>query len=196
MSAGEPCGADYAVTSAEVSGSILNVAMSQVARREGDCALTEGVCCEHHFNVDLSPGTTVTAVHDEGHPFNPVFFLSRPKGLLELHGLPDGWALRREWASWGGTWTRIYARRENPPPSSTDTLEFGMTFGGDIVTEPEALQPPVLVNGKPAQYHRYPDLGEVSLQWLTDEGKLWLLAVEPHFTIEDLVALAESATAP
>jgi hypothetical protein len=146
--------------------------------------------------VDLPVGANVDTVRDEGHPYNPLFFLTRPAGLLELHGLPEGWDMRREWADWGGTWTRIYSAHVDPTPGSPDILEFGTTFGGAIVIEPEALQPPVIVNGKPATYQRYPDRREILLQWIVGHQKLWLDASEHHFTIEDLVALADSATSP
>jgi hypothetical protein len=196
MSEGRPCGEDYDVTSAIIRGSVLDVAVTKVASRQGDCLLTELVCCDHALTVELPAGAIVDTVRDQGHPFNPLFFLARPAGLLELHGLPDGWAMRREWADWGGTWTRIYAKFSDPPPGSPDTLEFGTTFGGAVVIEPEALQPPVLVNGKPATYQRYPSLGEIDLQWIAGDQKLWLDATETHFTIGELVALAAAAAAP
>lgn len=78
-----------------------------------------------------------------------------------------------------------------------DTLIFGTTFDGHIVTEPEALQPPVTVNGRKAQYQRYPDVdNQIQLQWLVGGQMLWLETFERHFLIDDLVTLANGATSP
>jgi hypothetical protein len=197
LSEGKPCGTDYALASSTISGTTLEVLVKQTAERQGECVLTELVCCEHRFTIELPADHPVDRVRDLGAPFDRVFFLTRPIGLYELRGLPAGWDLRREWADWGGTWTRLYSPLVDPQPGSLDTLTFSTTFGGQIVTEPEALQSPVIVNGSEAQYQRYPDVdNEIQLQWLAQGQMLTLETYERNFSIDDLVALANSPTAP
>ncbi len=195
LSEGKTCGADYALASSTVNGTVLEVAVRLTAEREGQCLLTELVCCEHTFNVALPAGASVDRVRDMTASFERDFFLTRPTTLYELHGLPAGWELRREWADWGGTWTRLYSPLTDPQPGSTDTLLFRTTFGGHIVTEPEALQSPVIVNGVEAQYQRYPDVdNQIQLQWLADGQMLTLETFERDFLIDQLTALANGAT--
>jgi hypothetical protein len=195
LSEGKRCGTDYALASSAVSGTTLEVMVKRTAERIGDCVLTELVCCEHRFTIPLADGQTVDRVRDMSASFERDFFLAPPSGLYQLHGLPAGWELRREWADWGGTWTRLYSPLADPQPGSTDTLLFMTTFGGRIVTEPEALQSPVIVNGVEAQYQRYPDVdNQIQLQWLADGQKLTLETFEHDFSIEELTVLANNAT--
>lgn len=194
LSDGKPCGADYVLASSKVNGSTLDVLVKQTAQRAGYCALTEGVCCERHFTVQLTAGDRIDRVRDLGVSVDRLYFLARPTGLHELRALPAGWQLRSEWADWGGTWTRLYSPLAHPQVELSDTLTFNTTFGGQIVTEPEALQPPVIVNGSEAQFQRYPDLNnQIQLQWLADGQKLTLETYEEHFSINDLVGLANAA---
>lgn len=195
LSDGKPCGTDYALASSSTNGPVLEVTVKQTADRVGDCALTELVCCEHSFNVPLPEGQPIDRVRDMSASFERDFFIARPSGLYELHGLPAGWELRREWADWGGSWSRLYSPLADPQPGSTDTLLFRTTRGGHIVTEPEALQRPVTVNGKDAQYQRYPDVdSQIQLQWLAGDDALTLETFEHDFSIEQLTALANGAT--
>ncbi len=195
LAEGKPCGADYSLASASVKGTVLEVTVKKTAERSGNCVLTELVCCEHRFNVPLPAGAHVDRVRDMSASFERDFFLSVPSGLYELRGLPASWELRREWAEWGGTWIRLYSPLADPPPGSTETLMFMTTFGGRIVTEPEALQSPVIVNGVEAQYQRYPDVdNQIQLQWLSDGQKLTLETFERDFSIDQLTALANGAT--
>ncbi len=197
MSDGKPCGTDYALASSTINGRTLEVLVRQTAQRVGECVLTELVCCEHHFTIALAADDRIDQVRDLGARFDRVFLLTRPMGLYELRGMPAGWELRREWADWGGTWTRLYSPLADPQPGSSDTLTFITTFGGQIVTEPEALQSPVIVNGNEAQYQRYPDVNnQIQLQWLANGQKLTLETYEQHFSINDLVALANNAAVP
>jgi hypothetical protein len=200
MSDDKPCGADFALTS-DVAGNVVNVTATEIASREGDCSLTELICCEHHLTASLPDGNTVDTVHDRGGMIpNRNLFVKRPAGLYDLNGLPLGWELRDEWPEWNGNWMRLYLRRGDPDPRETHefsahTLTFGTTYGGRITTEPEYLQPPVTVQGQPAQYERYEgDNPQIQLQWMADTQKLWLEAFEPDFTIDDLLNLANSAT--
>lgn len=197
MAEGKPCGADYALSSSAINGSALEVLVKETATRQGECPLTELICCERHFTIELPAENRVDRLRDLASTFDRVVLLTRPVGLYELRGLPAGWEMRREWGDWGATWTRVYSAVAEPAPGSSDTLTFSTTFGGQIVTEPEALQSPVIVNGSEAQYQRYPDVdNQIQLQWLADGQKLSLETFERHFSINDLVALANSATAP
>jgi hypothetical protein len=124
-------------------------------------------------------------------------FLEPPDGVYELRDLPPGWEVRRQWAESGGTWARLYAPDEDPPPWSHEQLLFRTTLGGQIVPVPEFLQPPVLVNGVEAQYLRSPDPdAQIQLQWLVGGHKLTLQAYAETFSIDQFVVLAESVTAP
>lgn len=60
---GKPCGADFGISS-EISGNVLDVTVMQTATRQGNCALTEEVCCAHHLTVELPEDTTVDRIHD------------------------------------------------------------------------------------------------------------------------------------
>ena len=193
LSDGKPCGTDYALTSVSVEGTVLEPTVKLTAERDGDCLLTEQVCCEHTFNVPLPADAQVDRVRDMGAKFERDFFIIRPANLYDLHGLPEGWELRREWADWGGTWSRLYSPLADPQPDSTDTLLFMTTFGGHIVTEPEALQSPVVVDGAEAQYQRYGD-GSIQLQWLFGGQMLTLETFEHDFSIDQLTGLANGAT--
>jgi len=200
MSDDKPCGAEYALTS-DVAGNMLNVRATQIASREGDCSLSELICCAHHLVALLPEGNSVDTVHDRGGMIpNRDLFVKRPVGLFDLQGLPSGWELRDEWPEWNGNWMRLYLRKGDPDPRETHefsrhTLTFGTTYGGHITTDPEELQPPVLVHGQPAQYELYAgDNPQIQLQWMTGTEKLWLEAFETDFTIEDLVTLANNAT--
>ncbi|MEP7360239.1 MAG: hypothetical protein ABI744_01540 [Chloroflexota bacterium] len=195
LSDGEPCGADYTLASTSVIGATLEILIVRTAERVGSCVLTELICCERHFTVELPTDRAVDRARDLSASFERDLFLVRPSGLDVLHGLPPDWKLRTEWASWGGTWTRLYSPLIDPPPGSPDTLIFKTTFGGHIITEPEALQPPVLVNGVEAQYQRYPDVSnQIQLQWLVDGQLLTLETFERDFSIDELTSLANSAS--
>jgi hypothetical protein len=194
LSEGKPCGTNYALASSAVNGTTLEVMVKLTAERTGACVLIDLVCCEHRFTVPLPDGQPVDRVRDMGASFERDFFLAPPTGLYQLHGMPAGWELRREWADWGGTWTRLYSPLADPQPGSTGTLLFMTTFGGRIVTEPEALQSPVIVNGVEAQYQRYPGVdNQIQLQWLVDGQRLTLETFEDDFSIDELIVLANSA---
>lgn len=196
MAAGEPCGADFAGTS-RVNGRVLEVQVRQTATRDGQCQMDKLICCPHHIIFELADETTVDSVRDLGSPLQRILFLERPAELYDLQGIPAGWELRKEWPEWGGTWVRLYSPVDAWDARPVDTLTFGSTFGGQIISEPEYLEPSVIVHGEDAQYQRYPDMdNQIQLQWLADGQKLWLEAFERHFTIDDLVALADGATAP
>jgi hypothetical protein len=194
ISAGRPCGAEYQFT-AEVKANVLEVAAFETANRAGQCQMTELVCCERTTTVEISPPFAVDTVSDAGHPRNPIRYLTRPPGLVELVGLPEGWSLRRESGDWGATWNRTYAPFDDLQQGASDTLEFTFNAGRPLqdVVEPEVLQPPVEVNGAPAVYERWDELGEILLAWQIGSDVFHLLAEERNFSIEELIHLAESA---
>ncbi len=202
LSDGKPCGADYALASSTISGGTLEVLVNQTATRIGNCALTEGVCCEHHFTVDLAPDAKVNRVRDAAAGFERVAFLTRPQDLYLLNGLPAGWEMRREWGDWGGTWTQLFSPASNPDPTprSPGTLEFSTTLGGFVEADPGALQSPILVNGSPAEYLQAPNVDgaiETQLQWNAAGGQaLTLYAFDKDFSIDEVAALANAATGP
>jgi len=192
MSENKPCGADYALSTA-VADTTLELTVIETANRTGECLLTELVCCEHSFAAEVSEG--VDRVRDMGRranrPDSPsagLFFLQRPSEVLDLNVLPEGWSKTREEADFGGTWTQFYG------PSSG--LEFRTWIDGELNSEPEYLQPPVLVNGQEAEYSNYgTDTGEIMLQWMDGTNALMLLGMQSDFDIDELIAIAESASA-
>jgi hypothetical protein len=194
----KPCGADY-VHSESIVDATLEVTVTQVASRMGACPLTELVCCERTFTVDLPVESRVDRVRDMGRraarmdqPSAGLYFLERPDGVLDLNGLPEGWSMVREQADWGGTWTRFYGSTRGSSQDSAG-LEFRAWFDGELNSEPEYLQPSVQVNGHEAEYSKYDDTGEIALQWMDRALALMLLGLQRDFAIEDLVALAETA---
>lgn len=193
MAEQKPCGADYAHSEAVVD-TTLELTVTEVASRSGECLLTELICCEHTFTVEVT--AQIDRVRDMGRranrmdlPSAGLFFLQRPSGVLDLHGLPDGWSMAREQADWGGTWTRFYGSNRG-----SGSLEFRTWFDGELNPEPEVLQPPVTVHGHEAAYSLYGDTGEIALQWMDGDNALMLLGQQRDFAIEDLIALAETAT--
>jgi len=193
MSEGKPCGADYAMTTA-VADTTLEVTVVQTAGRTGDCVLTELICCERKFTAELPAG--VDRVRDMGRkaarpdmPSAGLYFLERPAEVPDLNMLPEGWSKTSEEADFGGTWTQFY-RSSN----GGGELEFRTWVDGELNSEPEYLQPPVEVNGQPAEYSNYgDDTGEIALQWMDGDTALMLLGMQRDFDIDDLIAIAESA---
>jgi hypothetical protein len=187
LSEGRHCGTDFELASSAVNGTVLQVLVRQAAEKTEDCVLT----------IPLPPGQPIDRVRDLSANRVRELFLEPPNGLYQLHDLPAGWEVRRAWAEWGGTWVRLYAPDADPPPWSRQQLLFRTTFGGQIVTAPEWLQPPVIVNGVEAQYLRSPDPdSQIQLQWLVEGQALTLHTYEQSLSIDQLVALAEGATAP
>jgi len=193
MSEGKPCGGDYAMRTS-VTDTTLELTVVQTASRTGDCALTELICCERTFTAEVPEG--IDRVRDMGRAANRpdmssagIYFLERPAGVLDLIHLPEGWSKTSERASWGGTWTQFYG----PSPDSR-ALEFRTWPQGELNSEPEYLQPPVMVNGHEAEYSLYADTGEIALQWMDGETALMLAAMQSDFKVEELIAVAESAS--
>ena len=186
------CGAEFALDSSAFNGSVLQVLVKQTAERAGDCVPTE-----HTFAIPMPAGQWVDRVRDLSARIVRELFLDPPSGLYQLHDLPPGWELRRELATSGGTWLRLYAPDNDPPPWDRETLLFRTSFGGGIFTEPDRVQPPVMINGVEAQVMRYPEADNlINLQWLVDGQALTLQSYEPAMSIDQLVALAEAATPP
>lgn len=201
-SAGKPCGADYSVSSA-ITGNVLNL-KAWVANERGfdKCNLDVLICCEHRFNIAIGAPFAVKKVTHvtgaDGRTFTVTKLITRPAGLVELAGIPAEWPLRSEGAGFspnGGAWSRVYSPMAQPPLSDVaGRLDLEQFFdGGAGFGEPEYLQPPVALNGRPAQLYRWPEEGEIRVNWTVGPDTLTLLANENDFAIAELMAMAESA---
>jgi hypothetical protein len=188
----DPCSADYTATAAVVDG-VLEVGVS-LSRQP---PASEGTACDAmgHFRnleVDLDEPFSGTVWRDlTGY----VHFLATPEGLVELTVLPDGWELRAERDvedSPTGRWERTYS----PDASLTDEtkrLVLYQSFDGPVMVTGGDEQRSVPVSGQPATLYRWPPNGELVLVWRLGNDGLALVAYESDFTIDDLIALAESA---
>jgi hypothetical protein len=188
----DPCSADYAATAAVVDG-VLEVGVSlshQPPASEGtEC---DAIGYARNLGVSLDEPFTGTVWHDlTGY----VHFLATPEGLVELTGLPDGWELRAERDvedSPTGRWERTYSP-DASPTDETKRLVLYQSFDGPVMVTGGDEQTSVTVNGEPATLYRWPPNGELVLVWRLGNDGLALVAYESEFTIDDLIALAESA---
>jgi hypothetical protein len=189
----DPCSADYAAKVAVVDG-ILEVGIEE-SRRPSP---TEGTACDalghaRILQVNLDEPFTGSVWRDlNGY----VHFLAPPDGLVELAGLPTGWALRAQRDvedSPTGRWERTYS----PDPSLADetrSVVLFQSFDGPVNVTGGTEERQVVVNGRPATLYRWPPTGELVLVWRLGNDGLALVAYEQEFSIDDLVALAESAS--
>ena len=191
----DPCSAAYAATSDVVDGVLeIGVTASSPARP------TEPWGCDdlgydRHLDVSLDEPFNGTVWRDLA---GYRHFLAPPDGLVELTGLPDGWALRNGRDvedSPTGRWERTYS----PDPSLADrtrTLDLYQSFDGPVnVSGGEGQGVPVVVSGQPATLYRSPSSGELVLVWRLGNDGLALVAYEQAFSVADVIALAESARA-
>jgi hypothetical protein len=192
-SPGDPCSADYAATADVVRG-VLEVGVEESRRP----AASEGAGCDamghaRSLRVDLHEPFTGSAWRDlSGY----LHFLAAPAGLVELAGLPSGWGLRDQRdveESPTGRWERTYSP-DRTPSDQTRTLVLYQSFGGPVNVTGGTDERQVAVGGRPATLYRWPPTGELVLVWRLGNDGLALVAYEQRFSVEQLIALAESAT--
>ncbi len=191
--ADDPCSAEYKATVTVVDG-VLEVGVEESRRPDA----TEGTECDamghaRSLEVALQQPFTGSVWRDlNGY----LHFLAPPDGLVELAGLPDGWELRSQRdveLSQTGRWERTYS----PDPSLTDqtrSVVLYQSFDGPVNVTGGTEERGVVVSGQPATLHRWPPNGELVLVWQLGNDGLALVAYEQQFSVDELIALAESAT--
>lgn len=189
----DPCSADYAANVAVVEG-VLEVGIEE----SRGPAPTEGMGCDsmgfgRSLEVNLDEPFTGSVWRDlNGY----LHFLAPPDGLIELAGLPDGWELRAQRdveESPTGRWERTYS----PDPSlvdATQSVVLYQSFDGPVNVTGGTEERQVVVSGRPATLYRWPPNGELVLVWRLGNDGLALVAYEQQFSVDQLIALAESAT--
>ena len=197
----DPCSSAYAGW-AKATGEILEAAVVDVTPPHigldgGTNVLCTAMGYFRTVSVRLAEPFHGVRVHDRA---GYVHFVGRPGGLVEIHGLPDGWVLRSERSveeSPTGRYQRTYAPVPEPAAgTSLGRLDVFQSFGGPVsVTGGEEMRV-VKVNGTSATLYRQAEAGELVLVWTLGSDGLALVANEADFTAGALVRLAESATAP
>jgi hypothetical protein len=189
----DPCSVDYTAMTAVVEG-VLDVGVEESRRP----APTEGTACDavghaRSLDVNLDEPFTGSVWRDlNGY----VHFLAPPDGLVELAGLRDGYELRAQRdveESPTGRWERTYS----PDPSLADATQgvvLYQSFDGPVNVTGGNEESQVVVNGRPATLYRHAPNGELVLVWRLGNDGLALVAYEQQFSIDELIALAESAT--
>ena len=192
--ADDPCSAEYKASVTVVDG-VLEVGVEESRRP----AAAEGTLCDamgyaRNLQVDLEEPFTGSVWRDlNGY----LHFLAPPDGLVELAGLPDGWLLRAQRdveESPTGRWERTYSPDPSPDPARSVVLY--QSFAGPVNVTGGDEAPDVVVNGQPATLYRWPPTGELVLVWRLGNDGLALVAYEQQFSVDELIALAESATVP
>ncbi len=192
--ADDPCSAEYKASVTVVDG-VLEVGVEESRRP----AAAEGTLCDamgyaRNLQVDLQEPFTGSVWRDlNGY----LHFLAPPDGLVELAGLPDGWLLRAQRdveESPTGRWERTYS--PDPSPSPARSVVLYQSFDGPVNVTGGDEAPDVVVNGQPATLYRWPPTGELVLVWRLGNDGLALVAYEQQFSVDELIALAESATLP
>ena len=192
-SSNDPCSADYEAT-VTVVDDVLEIGVEESRRPTP----TEGTACDamgyaRSLRVDLNEPFTGSVWRDlNGY----LHFLAPPDGLVELAGLPDGWELRAQRdveESLTGRWERTYS----PDPllvDATQSVVLYQSFEGPVNVTGGTEERQVVVNGRPAILYRWPPNGELVLIWRLGNDGLALVAYEKRFSVDELIALAESAT--
>ena len=188
---GSPCSASYSIAH-QVDNGVIDVRVFMHDFQPGSCNLSEQICCEHEFNVELAAPSSVHAVRSQDR-LSSIFLFAPPGPLVQLMEIPNGWTLQSEESEWNATgrWIRLYSQHHDSRPGTTETLELRQTFGGPEGSEPEYRQD-VMVNGAPTNLHVWPE-GEIQLDWLVGEDTIALFGNQADFSAADLIALAESA---
>lgn len=187
-------------------------AYSGWARRDGDeldaavinlTPPSTGACSLVGFgrtvSVALAQPFLGSRVHDLA---GGTHFVRRPDDALQLHGLPPGWTLQAQAdgdVGAEGQWVETFS----PAPLTLDgttlhKLAVYQTFG-----EPSAISIDgpdegvhVTVNGTSATLHGPVADGETLLVWERGSDGLAFDANSADFSPRELIALAESASAP
>jgi hypothetical protein len=188
----DPCSKEYRAT-ATVQDGVLEVGVSQVPRGgEQPC---DAMGYGRSLVLRLDAPFAGTAWRDR---YGYLHFLAPPPGLVELTGLPQGWALRNQRdveESPAGRWERTYS----PDPtitSGTSTVVLYQSFGGPVNVTGGDAGTSVELNGRTGILYRWPPSGELVLVWRLGANDLALVANEREFSVEQLIKLAESARAP
>jgi hypothetical protein len=189
----DPCSADYAAKVTVVEG-VLEVGVEESRR----ATPTEGTACDamghaRSLEVNLDEPFTGSVWHDlNGY----VHFLAPPDRLVELAGLPDGWELRAQRdveESATGRWERTYSP-DPSPADATRSVVLYQSFDGPVNVTGGTEERQVVVDSRPATLYRWPANGELVLVWRLGNDGLALVAYEQQFSVDQLIALAESAT--
>lgn len=196
-----PCAMEYAA-SAQVVGAVLKVEITERVPVAAVPLEPNWACPSIGFarslDVKLPESFKGFEVHaSSGH----VFFVDDPDGLVVLPALPAEWKLVASETlpeSPTGRWQRSYTNLDALPNRSMTPgrIDLIQSFGGPVyVTGGDELRT-VEVNSRAAQLWRDAPSGELVLVWTLERNGLALVANESDFTIEELVALAESAELP
>lgn len=192
----DPCSADYSATTAVADG-VLEVGIFQSRPpRPEEPRPCDAIGFGRSLDVELSEPFTGSAWRDLYGPY--LHFLAPPEGLVELTGLPVGWALRAERdveESPTGRWERTYS----PDASLADrtkTVTLYQSFGGPVNVTGGTEERQVEVNGQNATLYRWPPNGELVLVWRLGNDGLALVAYESEFSTDELIDLAASASPP
>lgn len=192
-SSDDPCSAEYAANVAVVDG-VLEVGVEESRRPTP----TEGTACDamghaRSLEVNLQEPFTGSVWRDlSGY----LHFLAPPEGLVELGGLPDGWELRAQRdveESPTGRWERTYSP-DSSVADPTRSVVLYQSFDGPVNVTGGTEERQVLVNARPATLYQWPPNGELVLVWRLGNDGLALVAYEQRFSVDELIALAESAT--
>lgn len=108
--------------------------------------------------------------------------------------MPDGWQLVAERdveESPNGRWERTFA--QSAGESREQSLVLYQSLAGPVNVTGGTENTSVTVNGRPATLYRFPPTGDLVLMWVLNENGLALVGYESAFTVDELIALAESA---
>ena len=129
-----------------------------------------------------------------------VHFLRAPDGLAELQGLPADWRLRESGdveMSDAGRWVRTYSPHARVPEgTSKGRLDVYQSFGGSVNVSGGEIQTTVVVNGEETLLYSSSGYDELVLVWRLGGVGLALVADKTDFSVDELIALAESAAIP
>ena len=191
---GDPCSADYDARTAVVDG-VLEVGVFQSRPpRPAVPPPCDAIGIDRTIIVGLDQPFSGIAWRDLFGPY--LHFLAPPPGLVELTGLPAGWALVSERdveESPTGRWARMYGPPDAPPDDETRAVVLYQSFDGPVGVTGGTEERQVMVDGKPATLYSSPESDELVLAWSLGTDGLAMVAYEPAFTAETLVKLAESA---
>ena len=191
--ADDPCSAEYKATVTVVDG-VLEVGVEESRRPDA----AEGTACDamghaRSLEVNLQEPFTGSVWRDlNGY----LHFLAPPDGLVDLAGLPEGWELRAQRdveESPTGRWERTYSP-DPSPDDATRSVVLYQSFDGPVNVTGGTEERQVVVDGRPATLYRWPPNGELVLVWRLGNDGLALVAYEQQFSVDELIALAESAT--